>query len=195
MTNAQNNAAKPPEPMKQTDILAIVLYSTYGVLWLILSGIGCLGLMFGAFDRLFLTVNSVIVVAVWLLFVLAPLYLRLIIKRKWVQALVSISMAPLFIVLMLTAMWGATAYFSDFTQAKWADFPDERHLMIDDLKENHGLIGMPADQVIELLGEPGMESENTYTYPCSERDIFTRMYMRITFENGKVGSIEEFLYE
>ncbi len=60
----------------------------------------------------------------------------------------------LSVVVVGCILGGAKNYISDFSQEKWNNNERLRKYMIDDLEENHGIIGKTDKEIVDLLGEP-----------------------------------------
>lgn len=59
-----------------------------------------------------------------------------------------------------------------FTPVKWEKCEvSKRFRMIHSLQEQYELVGMDKDEIIQLLGEPSMKSENAYEYKIRD-DMF-----------------------
>ncbi len=63
---------------------------------------------------------------------------------------------------------GITNYSKDFTPEKWKNYPAGRARMIDNLEEEHNLVGMGKGEIIELLGEPNYISQKEHGYETYE---------------------------
>lgn len=119
---------------------------------------------------------------------LAPLYL-VFIKRKHIRFLTAYLIILVFIIGI--AVFSATAknYFKDFTKEKWLEYPQVRSLMLDDLTENHGIIGMDYDDVIELLGTPDGRNETVFTYYMATEKR-NAMFIEVRFLDGNVEAVK-----
>jgi hypothetical protein len=84
---------------------------------------------------------------------------------------------------------------TDFDSEKWKKWEmteSEMTLrwdMIDDLQEDHELVGMTEEEIIKLLGEPDSKSSAEWAYDLgmARKGIDTGT-LSLTFENGKVKS-------
>lgn len=63
---------------------------------------------------------------------------------------------------------GINTYSNDFTPEKWKNHPSGRDAMIQDLEEEHNLVGMSKDEIMKLLGEPDNISQFLYGYETYE---------------------------
>jgi len=115
---------------------------------------------------------------------IAPLYLRIFIKKEWYIALFAILMTIIFILGALIFLNKTESQFKDFTPEKWKQYPRQRHLMIEDLKFKHNIIGMNSDEVKSILGAPDIIYETRFSYS------FEYGYIDIFFEDNKVRNIE-----
>lgn len=122
-------------------------------------------------------------------------------KKSWARVIVSFFLIIIYIAIWAAMFVGESAYFKEFTKEKWMEFPAGRHMMLEDLKDNHGLIGASSEEVIALLGEPDsrysdeQDLKNTsFTYSCSEDDFWGRTYLEISFNDGKVDMVNDFIY-
>lgn len=95
---------------------------------------------------------------------LSPIYLRIIIKNEMYVSLLSIIMCICFVMTVICCYNFTISRFEDFTVEKWSKYPNQRILMINDLKEYHNIIGMNKNDVLLLLGKPDSMTENVYTY-------------------------------
>lgn len=94
-------------------------------------------------------------------------------------------------------------YRRDFTPAKWAEDPDERRLMVDDLMQSYDLIGMSESEVTEILGAESPQGVNQtsfkgdYNFYSPEdslvyyigRDGLEGLWLILCLDNGRVSGI------
>lgn len=104
-----------------------------------------------------------------------------------------IILAVVEVCVVLLLSWAAyRVYWSRFTPEKWADHPDRRASMTEDLLEKHPLEGMTEDEVTSLLGE----NDNDWGYFAEEdrsvywlgdrRSVIDSEWLLIDFEDGVV---------
>lgn len=73
----------------------------------------------------------------------------------------------IFIFVSLTAFFISASRFQTFTKEKWEAFPRQRYIMLHDLKENYGIVGMDSQQITELLGDPDeITPYKSWIYHC-----------------------------
>lgn len=118
----------------------------------------------------------------------APLYL-IFIKKKFIRFLSAYLIVAVFIVCIAVSMQAAENFAKDFTKEKWLEYPQVRGSMVDDLKKNHGIIGMDAEGVIDLLGTPDGKNETVFSY-YADRKNRTHIFIEVRFSEGKVQSVE-----
>lgn len=181
-----------------TAIATIISFIICVVVWGVVCMFGLLISAFGGFDALIhLYSNGIVIVLILigLSLLIVPFFLKKFIKPQWARAIISAAMAFVFIVLCAAAMMSANDYFSDFTKEKWLEYPELRYMMSEGLKNNHGLIGMTAEEVIVLLGEPNVKHESVYTYYCSKKDYSGISYVEVLLEEGKAVKVRDFFLE
>ena len=70
-----------------------------------------------------------------------------------------LTMAILFIILIVSSCASRHIYIHTFTAEKWADNPMGRVNIVDDMLDRYSLVGMSEDEIHVLLGN---ETENAY---------------------------------
>ncbi|MCL2671315.1 MAG: hypothetical protein FWF10_04690 [Clostridiales bacterium] len=125
----------------------------------------------------------------------APLSLRVFTESLWKRAALSVAFAVVYFLLVWGGLSLAKTYFKDFTQAKWQKYPNQRHRMVEDLEENHGIIGLPAEEIIPLLGEPRVKSDKVYTYQIGEREYAGMWQIEFHIEDGIVVKVTKMFFE
>ena len=99
------------------------------------------------------------------------------------------------IILVFCLVGGALCwhtYWSHFSPEKWADHPDRRASMTEDLLEKHPLEGMTEDEVTTLLGENDndrgyfVEEDRSVYWLGDRRTAIDSEWLLIDFENGVV---------
>lgn len=99
---------------------------------------------------------------------------------------VSLIVSSIFSALLVVCiLGGAKRYISDFSREKWSAHERLRKYMIDDLEQDHGIVGKTDREIVALLGEPiyiGNEPQHTYEYYVGE-SIFDPCGYRIRFED------------
>lgn len=128
---------------------------------------------------------ALIIFIIALVCAFSPLYLR--IKRMWLKYLIMYAITAVFIIFLFVSIAAISNYYSDFTKEKWLEYPQFRSYMLEDLKENHGLIGMDGGGVIELLGTPDSKNETRFLYYVDKQNR-TSMFIEIIFVDGNVSS-------
>lgn len=164
----------------------IALYLILIVMWLYLFLYAQLSFeagLFSCFNDLYGNKWIFVVLLLTLIALSAPLYLRLLVKKELYILLLSIIICAGYALSVLYWYNLSNNQFKDFTVEKWREFPNQRILMLDDLKECHMIIGMSNDQVISLLGQPDKIIDETYIYE------YDYGYIEVSFGNGLVNSI------
>ena len=179
-------------------ITTVVLYISYIAVWALIGFIGFIVFSFEWLDSIVHLFGNIIIplgiiVGVFCFFM--PFYLKKFIKFKWLRPTIFVGATIVYVAFCLGAIGGTDAYFSDFTSEKWLKYPEERYHMIEDLKENHGIIGLSYDKIIPLLGEPNIKNERAYTYYCSKGNFSGKWNLEISIENGEIIDIKKFFYE
>lgn len=95
------------------------------------------------------------------------------------------------IILSGVICWGWHAFESDFTTDKWINYPAGRGAMIDNLQEEHNMIGKTHGEIIDLLGEPETISQRLYGYETYEYyyGAASGRYFVNFDSNGKVSKV------
>ena len=145
-------------------VLVGLLYLIYLFLWFCIIGFALAVNKFGLFSVYSDTYGGWIIwfgVIIAVLSLVCPLYLRRLVKKEedatskeLKTSGLSIALTVLFVVLSFGSYFITAMQYSDFTTQKWLDYPRQRVIMIDDLRNNHSIIGMDYEQVIHLLGTP-----------------------------------------
>lgn len=113
---------------------------------------------------------------------ISPFFLHRKLKRKWLSPIIAFAASVLFVVCSFKISSICCSKFNDFTPEKWAEYPRQRTRMMESLKENYDIIGMSRDEVVELLGNPDNESENSLAYKHN------RSYIEFFFTDGKLSN-------
>ena len=128
-----------------------------------------------------------------LLYLLA--FLIPILLRKRLNGILSMPAAMVLSTITAAAtalilLAGVRTYMSDFTPTKWEKNPQLRTYMLEDLEQDHSLVGKSEEKIAALLGEPtDILSETVWEYYIGPGFMDPYGY-RITFENGVVASSE-----
>ena len=125
-------------------------------------------------------------ILIYLLTFVLPIMFRKQISKYLSLPLSFIVFSLLSVVVVGCILGGASNYISDFSQEKWNNNERLRKYMIDDLEQNHGIIGKTDKEIVELLGEPiyiSDELNNKYEYYVGESIIDPYGY-QIEFENN-----------
>ncbi len=93
------------------------------------------------------------------------------------------------IIFALILAWSIrSAYWHSFSERKWANHPEKRAKMTDDLLRNYDLIGMSKEEIAGLLGTNNNDygyfnQENRWVYYLgSERTIMDSEWLLIDFD-------------
>lgn len=173
--------------------LGILLFLFYIALWILIIAFCILADMNGMFYTFVDAWGewSVYVGLLLALFVfLSPILFVLLRKRylnisiRLIPAL-SILITIAFVFVSLTAFFVSAGRFQTFTKEKWEEYPRQRYIMLDDMKENYGIVGMDSDQISNSLGDPNeITAYGSWIYSCDYN------FIEITFnENNQVKSI------
>ncbi len=115
---------------------------------------------------------------------LSPIYLKAIISNKKRVYFLSLLICVSIGVALITGYTNVTSYFREFSVEKWEKYSNERYLMIDDLRENHHMIGKNINDVIKVLGIPDEYNDKKATYQYDYGIII------LNIESNTVVSIE-----
>ena len=157
--------------MKKTEnIITAIIYFVYFLLWCFIVSFAILVKHNGLFDVFrdaFGRWSLILGLLTAVLVMLSPTYLRKLLgcntnRRRLKISILSVTFTLAFVILSFMTFYLATLSFQKFTPEKWQMYPKERYIMIEDLKENHKIIGMEYSEVIELLGEPDALSPAGY---------------------------------
>lgn len=78
----------------------------------------------------------------------------------------------LIYVIVFMMLYNVTIFqYKEFTQEKWIKFPEQRYLMLDNLKNDFNIIDMHIDEVRKLLGNPSHSVDKYWIYCCKYRSI------------------------
>lgn len=88
-----------------------------------------------------------------------------------------------YLVIIIGIFASSRLYFSEFSSYKWQKYPLARHLMLEDLAEEHMLIGMQRSEVLDLLGEGMVKGSGNWTCYSTGRWFLDPEVLQITFEN------------
>ncbi len=141
------------------DTIALIVIA---FLWLVIEGV----LLISWFSIMVYSIGGWIpLIIVNGLLVLAIVYYKK--NKKYLRT--SVACATIIGVLISGITFaGINSYSNDFTPDKWKNYPAGRDAMIQDLEEEHNLVGMSKDEIIELLGEPNNISQFLYGYETYE---------------------------
>jgi len=136
-------------------------------------GIAVFSLLFQIFDstvynfvgkRLWLIIYFGLPVIVIVISFIAKYIKKFSFKKAYIFSGISIL---IYVAIAFGTYEGVYIYFKDFTPQKWAEHPTERYHMVKDLNEKYTLIGMPGEELTELLGE----SEGCYASPDNDNEL------------------------
>jgi len=133
--------------------------------------------------------NGILVYIIAFIYALA--FFLPIVFRKRISKYLSLPLAFIVftifsVIIVCGILVSAKHYISDFSQQKWNDNERLRKYMIDDLEENHGIIGKTDKEIVDLLGEPIYISDAPdikYEYYVGESIIDSYGY-QIEFDNN-----------
>ena len=108
-------------------------------------------------------------------------------KRKEIIKCSAITLLSYLLIVCAISV-SLNSYFKVFTTPKWAAYPYQRELMIDDLQTKHELVGMTVDEVKDLLGNPDVENDTELQYLVSDGLIDPRI-MTLRLEGNTVKSV------
>ncbi len=112
----------------------------------------------------------------------SPIYLKHVLSGTWLHIIIPVLCSFIFIFMLFSILIFTHKEFSKFTPKKWNEFPNERVIMANDLK-NHDIIGLNFDNVTKILGEPDEKYSNRYVYLSDFGEI------NIIFKENRVISI------
>ncbi len=170
-------------------ILKVLAWTGLTFLWFVIEGV------------LFVSWFSIMAFSVggWLplIIVNALLVLAIICRKKIKMRLLKSVVCATITGIIITAITfvGITTYSNDFTPEKWKKYPMARFEMIDNLEEEHNLVGMTKAEISELLGEPNHISQRLYGYETYEYyynytySIAKSRYLVNFSDNGTVHSV------
>ncbi len=95
-----------------------------------------------------------LIAAIYILAFVIPFLLRKRIKGTLSMPAALILSTVAAVILALLLMVGARSYISEFTPTKWEKNPHLRSYMLEDLENEHSIIGMRGEEIRALLGEP-----------------------------------------
>ncbi len=99
--------------------------------------------------------------------------------------LIIITLIPLF-------FWIRYTYKIDFTQERWESYSDEnKYHMVKSLEDDYELNGMSRKEIVQLLGTPSTEYEDSYEYRIRDDVIAGWKVLVICFEDDKVKDVYE----
>lgn len=168
---------------------AFTIYFLIGLLRLI-NGSVIIGVSKILFDIIFIVLPILILALPFILNAMGSKSFGDCVKTAFIVSII-------YATLSLGTEFGVKAYFTSFTVNKWANFPDNRYLMIDDLENNYNIIGMSKDEVESLLGSSYLQngyyngrqlSDNveTWTYGIKKEFLADKYYMLVYDRNGIV---------
>lgn len=172
---------------KFTFILSMIFYYI-----LVIIG-GLLNIIFGTLGSSIIGDTSIvlfkllyIIIPICLLFV--PIFLFFIFKNKKHEIIpYSFIILVLYVIILLSTMFGIKGYFCKFSKAKWENYISNRYCMIDDIEKNHNIIGKNKNEVIDLLGNNFIENneDSTIMYEIEYSLVAVKYYV-LYFENDNV---------
>lgn len=171
---------------KDSSAIYTLLKVLYCFIWIFIGGYTFLYLAFSSdlYDAIFSKNASLFIFILSIFCLLTPIFLKSM-KRRWLRYLITYCIVGTFFISFFTITTVAENYFSDFTTEKWFKYPKLRNYMVDDLIENHNIIGMNENEVIELLGTPDTRNDTIFAYYMDEK-YKDAVYIEITFADGKV---------
>lgn len=119
--------------------------------------------MFCVLDNWFVCLIFVIGIAAFLSPFLTVIY-NIVKKEKRNFFRIGLISTVTFVFIGFIGFASFHSYYSNFTPEKWATNQCVRNIMMNDLKDNHALIGMSKTQVIEMLGTPDVIADDNLFY-------------------------------
>ncbi|MCL2591112.1 MAG: hypothetical protein FWD67_09645 [Betaproteobacteria bacterium] len=136
-----------------------------GIIWfLFLSTIFYLNFILGyfnLFDNIIIsntssTLSLFVFIILPLIVLFSPFLIALACKKTLLKSFsVSVIIVIVYFIIVFILNMSLICYFQVFTKNKWVKYPDNRFLMIESLENQYNLIGMPKEEILTLLGEPG----------------------------------------
>lgn len=137
-------------------ILKNILYSFLLVIgWIVILAISYAEYIF--IPMFTLLGGGILVYITALLYILAfvlPILFRKRISKYLSMPLSFIVFTIISLVLVVCISLGGRSYISEFSSEKWSNNEGLRTYMVEDLEEEHKIVGMTDKEVLELLGEP-----------------------------------------
>lgn len=173
------------------NIFNIFLIMILIMLW---AGILFLTSCLWVFSDLFRTLNygllTYIFAVIYALAIILPIVFR---KRitKYLSLPITYLISTIIAVITVGVIFvGSVLYISEFSQQKWDNNSLLRIHMIDDLEQEHKIIGKTEQEIIDLLGEPAcIYDTNQIIYEYYVGDSGSDPYgYKIKFENNIVKS-------
>lgn len=90
----------------------------------------------------------------------------------------------LFVLLSKGPLTASRLYFQSFSASKWADYPNERYLMMDDFNRTYSLIGMREDDLEQLLGSADTRDGEIERYQLEDAE--RPRFLILEYSHGKV---------
>ncbi len=172
---------------KQNIILNILCTVVLLIGW---AGILFVSFFLLVFSPMFTSLGNGILVnitaIIYILVFVLPILFRKRITKYFSLPLSFLIFTIISVVLVGSILAIAKGYISDFSQEKWGKYESLRTYMIDDLEEEHGIVGKTEKEVLELLGEPmyNYGNETIIRYEYYAGDGIDSYYYEIVFENG-----------
>jgi hypothetical protein len=77
-------------------------------------------------------------------------------------------------------------HYSNFSTRKWEKYPYKRKFMINDFMKKYEITGYSRHKVLELLGEPESDEDDSFYYEAGTDFPDTLYSLSVNFEGGKV---------
>ena len=170
----------------------VTLYLLYIVLWIFIVFLCILANINGMFYTFVDAWGNWSVYVGFLLAVMvffSPLFLMLWRKKhlnvsKILIPIFSIFITGIFLFFSFATFFISASQFRTFTEEKWKEYPRQRYIMLDDMKEKHGIVGMTSVQIAELLGKPDeVTLYESWIYDCEYNSIEVRFDKRNQLES------------
>lgn len=127
----------------------------------------------------------------WLFRKINPAWDRLSNPFLWLGALVALPISYFIVFILWLAI---ISYYPKrtFDREQWLKTTEKRYEYTDDLVDNHKLIGLRKEEVIELLGRPFSEHKGSLHYDIGYYPgtmALDPWYLQVEFKDGKVHKV------
>lgn len=128
---------------------------------------------------------------------IAVFFIPLLIKWNFKKsAVLAVVLIAIYTLIAVGTNAGVHKYMETFTYEKWAEYTDERELMLDDLVSKYNFIGMKREEVKDILGDSDVmyadaDGKDILEYRIDE-GWFDPVMLSFEFENNLV--VEAYTY-